>query len=486
MRARGRLILAVVASVLVVGVGAVFQRLLGSRPPGETVPTTASSGAWFCPHGGGEGWRAWVVVANPTDRPAEVRMTTYGRGRPRSARTQIPPASQRYLEAPAPGMASASVVEFFGAPVAAGMVTRRGDGGGLAAEPCAANAARHWYVPEGTSVRGQAAHLVVVNPFAQDAVVDVVIATEHELIRHGNLSGVVVEAGRARAFELNRFALGEETLTAEVRVPLGRVAVAGFGVGADGGLRSILGVSRPSTTWILPAAGDADPTRVLVEAPTGADAPLQILTQGSEGSKVVLEEESVGAHTAETFELPQGGEGVLVDGAGAAPFVAGRRLTASSPDQPPEPERRQGPRRDGRGRRDRRRHREEEPAPTPDLASTAGVPAPASSWVAVSPLPPEGGPALLVIQNPGTVAAEGRIVQLSEDGPVRDPIDFRLDPGHTVVGPLGDEGSQQPLAVVVRLSGGEVAVAQVAADPEGFAVGVGIPGTVTAFRGLGI
>jgi hypothetical protein len=247
-----------------------------------------------------------------------------------------------------------------------------------------------------------------------------------------------------------------------------------------------VGVSRPATAWVLPGAGDADPTDVVIESPTGADAPLQVLTQGPQGSKVVLEEESVGAHTADTFEVPQEGEGVLVDGAGAVPFVAGRRLTPPAPEQPQEPAGRDGGRGRGKDRQGRRQQQKEEPAPTPDLASSAGVPRASASWVAVSPLPEDGGRALVVIQNPGTVTARGRLILLSEDGPLGEPTDFTLDPGYTVVDALGMEGDEQPLAVVVRLSRGEVAVAQVAADPKGFAVAVGISGTAMTFPGLGI
>jgi hypothetical protein len=416
------------------------------------------------------------VAANPGGGEADVTITTFGRGRPREAQEVVPPGTQRYFEVPAQGMASASVLEFFGTSVYAGMVTRRADGDGLAAEPCAPEAGEQWYVPEGTSVRGQAAHLVVVNPFAQEAVVDVTIVTDGDVIRHGNLTGVVVEPRQATAFELNRFALGEESLVAEVHAALGRVAVAGLGVGHDAGLRSVVGVDSPATSWVFPGAADADPTNVMIAAPTDT-VPLSVLTQDAEGSTVVLEEESVAGRSAETFEVPQEGAGVLVEGEGRTPFVAGRRLAPIAPDEPAprdrprdHPRDRPGDRRRGGGGRDRRRDRPVE-APPADLASTAGLPGGGSAWISLSPLPEGGGASTAVLQNPGRTTARGRMLLVGADGPVGDPVDFSLQAGHTLADGIGEK----PVSLFVRLTAGQIAVAQVATVDGGFAVSAGIP-----------
>jgi hypothetical protein len=467
---RGRVALSAVLAAAVVAAGVAFDRVLGPKPPAEAGFPAASttSGGWFCPHGGGEGWRAWIVAANPGRGQADVTITTFGRRRPQEAEEVVPPGTQRYFEVPAEGMASASVLEFYGTSVYAGMVTRRADGAGLAAEPCAAEAAQQWYVPEGTSVRGQAAHVVVVNPFAQEAVVDVTIVTDADVIRHGNLTGVVVEPHQARAFDLNRFALGEESLVAEVHAALGRVAVAGLGVGKDAGLRSVLGVDDPATSWVFPGAADADPTNVMIAAPTES-VPLRVLTQDAKGSTVVLEEESVAGRSAETFEVPQEGAGVLVEGEGPTPFVAGRRLAPTAPDEPPTRDRRRDRPRD-RGRRNGGRDRPEE-APPADLASTAGLPGGGRAWVSLSPLPEDGGTSTVVLQNPGRTTARGRMLLVGEDGPLSEPVDFSLQAGHTVA----DGTGEKPVSLFVRLTSGQIAVAQVATVDGGFAVSAAIP-----------
>ena len=469
MRPRGRLLVALTVALAVVAAGTAFERVLGIRRPMGTTAIPETSGAWFCPHGGGEGWRAWIVAVNPSDRDAQAVLTTYGRGEPDVTTEVLPGDTERYLEVPAAGMASASVLEFFGPPVVAGMVVLRAGGAGLAAEPCARDAGRRWYLPEGTSVRGQSSQVVVVNPFDQEAVIDVTIVTGSDLIRHGNLRGVVIEPDRAKALDLNRFALGKETLTARVNVALGRVAVAGFGIGTRQGLRATIGVGTTSTRWLFPATGDSDPTGVLVTAPGSSDVPLQILTQDADGTKVVLEEETVPARSAETLEVPQEGAAVVVEGAGPVPFVAGRRLVPAEAAEP-QAEPPKGGGKGGKGGKDR----EEEPAPVADPAASSGIAAAGSAWVAPSALPAAGGSARLVIQNPGGSIAEGTVTYVSDQGPVGDAVPFSVEAGHTRALDLVGEVGMQPVAAIVRLTSGNVAVAQVAEVDGGYAVATGI------------
>jgi hypothetical protein len=505
MRIRARLVVAMVLAAAVVAGGTAFERARGTRPLASPAPLQDTSGGWMCPHGGGEGYRAWVVAVNATDRAAEVILTTYGPAEPRTVRDVLPPQTQRYFPVPADRMASASVLEYFGPPVIAGMVATRGKQQGTAAEPCASAAASRWFVPDGTTVRGQAAALVVVNPFAQEAVVDVGLFTEDDVIRHGNLSGVVIPPRRAEAFDLNRFALGEETLLAEVRASLGKVAVAGIGVGTERGLRATLGVSASSSTWILPASKDSDPGRVSVLGTAPRDAPFQVLAQGGEGSKVIVDEEEVAPNSVHSLKVSLPGTGVVVQGTGTVPFVAGRRLAAPSPEPSPEPKAPPGGGKGGGGQADKDgrgkggkgggggkdaggkdgKKRDEPDPPVPDVASTAGSPRPAAAWVAVSPVPPDGGGSVLVLQNPGGEIARGEVVLIADGGIVGSPTPVEVEPGSVTTLDL-DQGSK-PVAAVVRLSTGKVVVAQVAGGPEGYAISVGTPVEASiTLDGLGI
>src|SRR5687768_6874110 len=113
MTFRSRLILSVLLAASVVAGGLAMESRLGARVPPETAVPAEASGAWLCPRGGGEGYRAWVVVANPATAPAELRLTTYAAGTDAviTAAT-LEPGTHRYFEVGAPRMAGASTVEY--------------------------------------------------------------------------------------------------------------------------------------------------------------------------------------------------------------------------------------------------------------------------------------------------------------------------------------------------------------------------------------
>jgi len=66
-------LVAILVPVLLLG-GAVYaERELTPRTFDPAPEVQATSGAWFCPHGGGrEGWEVELQVANPGERTAEL------------------------------------------------------------------------------------------------------------------------------------------------------------------------------------------------------------------------------------------------------------------------------------------------------------------------------------------------------------------------------------------------------------------------------
>ena len=85
---------------------------------------------------------------------------------------------------------------------------------------------------------------MVMNPFAVDAVFDVVLFTPKRApIRNSELTDHVLRPGKSVAFRLNAFAEGEAAVGAEVDVSLGRVAVSSLGITRDGGIRSVIGAT---------------------------------------------------------------------------------------------------------------------------------------------------------------------------------------------------------------------------------------------------
>jgi hypothetical protein len=481
MTFRGRLILSILLAASVVGAGLAMESRLGARVPAETAVPEEVSGAWFCPHGGGEGYRGWVVVANPGAVPADLRLTTYAAGTdPAIGAATLEPGTHRYFEVGVSQMASASVVEFFGSEVGAGMVVAGPDGRGLAAEPCSSRAGTTWYVSESSTLRGEEAHVVVFNPFATDAVVEVALLAGNRMLRPSAFKGVVLGPGETRAFQLNRFALGEDALTATVTALLGRVAASGVVVG-KGGVRSILAVPAASRTRSLPGAGDGRDGELVVATPTGLEAPFGAAALTAEGEVPALDLESVPGGTARSFPIEVPDAGLVVTADGPRPILAGRRLVPAAPAPPPDEGREKG-REKGGGKEQpggpggggpRKEAREEAPSPEPsDLASTGGGEAAARGWVVPPAVAPEGGPAVLVLENPGPEEAEALITFLGESGPPAEPTTV-------VVGPRSTERLELPAAppvtAVVDVSRGSVVAAQVALDPKRYAVAVGTP-----------
>lgn len=436
---RVSMIAAVLAAALVVASGALLERRLGPRPmvPGD-VPDEVT-GAWFCPHGGGGRWRTWVVVANPSDEGVGLRVATHGPRAPSVQRATVDPGSQLFLEVPAEEMASGTSVEFFGGPVAAGMVSARDRERGMAAEPCTDAAAGTWYLPEGTTERGFGQRLVLVNPFPERAVVGITLVAEEETIRPGELSGVVIPPRRAAAVDLGGFALGKRTLAAAVEVRLGKVAVAGVGL-TPRGVRTVVGVQGPSRMWVLPGAADRGTTEITLLAPR-APVPFRVRAQDEEGQIEVVGEADLAPRSAETVELEAQGRTLVVVAEGEEPFVAARRLVR---DQ--------------------------------DHAGTAGAVEGGTRWVAVPATGPGGGSSVLVVENPGDEVADVRISLLTAEGRAEVPSigRFALPAGRARSISLEDLVGEEPVSALVETTQGVVVVAQAGHTDGGYAVSTGI------------
>jgi hypothetical protein len=498
---RARLALAALLGIALTMGGLWLERSLGVRPAVGAAPVPdAVSGAWFCPHGGGEDWQVWVLAANPSDRPSELAIDAHG-GSAEVANATLEPRTHRYLSIEADAVSAGTVVEFFGGPATVSMIVARPDGGGVAAEPCTQRAADRWYVPDGTSeTEGEAANVVVMNPTAVDAVVDIVVTTERDTLRPGSLQGLVLGPGRVKGFDLNRFSLGARTVGARVNAAVGRVAVAGIGL-SEGGIRVQIGVAELSRRWYLPGVGDGGRGELVVAA-AGTEVPFQARAQGRREQVPALEQGTIEAGTIRTITVPTEDGALVVEAEGSVGFVAARRSSfggagveepeegspapvqtpvpsptpigevAVSPASTPSP--RPSPARDRRGR---------DPAPgemarssveAVDRASTTGAPASARTWVVPPATGPDGGPAALVIQNPGPDAVRAQVTLVGTGGEVGKGLEeVEVAPGLVVVIDLVDL-APDPVTALVEASGGVVA-AQVSLAPRAYAVSLGSP-----------
>ncbi len=449
---------ALVTLSLVVGGGVYVERFVGPREASAGAEGTAYSGSWFCPHGGGPSeWEVTLSVANPGAAPVDIRVRDIGAKKPSPPATfTVDPGSELQIPVAADGRERASIVEYFGGWVAAGWVAHAGGGeGGLAAEPCLPQAGRAWLLPDGTTVRGQDAYVVVMNPFAADAVLSVTLYTDRSrTIVTDDWTDYVLPAYRSVAFHLNTKALGYRTVSAEVDVKIGRVAAASLGISSAGGIRSAAGfLGSPSSRVILPGGADQGRTDLVVTNPAeerkaGFGATLQ--ERDTEQVVGALQDALQRDGSADTYPIGTEGPSTIDLQAteGSPGLAAVRRTYGVNSDQ----------------------------------GSTSGVVAPARAWVV---LPAAAGAPFnprLFLSNPGT---EPAVVTLSflpvaGSGSVPPPVTVQVAPGRTVQVPQEWVAAQPTAAVLVVAAEGTLvpAASSYSLGREGlaaFAVAVGAP-----------
>ncbi len=262
----------------VVVAGAAGADRLGPAADDPAAPGRAASWVWVCPHGGGKGWSGTVALANPGTHPVRARLTALGdqaAGRPISL--SVPPGEEILQRVPAGSAADATYVEVFGGWLSAGWSVRAADPAvGIGVEPCASSGGESWYAVDNVSEqRGDAASLVITNPFAADAVFGVALfKPKGAPVRSGDLSELTLPAGRSMTIRLDRLVAGNPSFAAQIDVKRGRVAVASLGITDGGGVRAVLGSTAPSTAWYLPTAAGVGQSSVEVFVPDPAGAQL--------------------------------------------------------------------------------------------------------------------------------------------------------------------------------------------------------------------
>src|ERR1700675_3554275 len=128
MKSRGQGTIALIVLAVLIGMGVAADRA-GPHPEPAGLAGQAPSGAWVCPHGGGQGWVTTLYLSNPSDVPSTVRVTSLGGGEPTQVATQsVPAGATVHVDVPSSGRDAATSVEWFGGWVAAGWVATAGGG----------------------------------------------------------------------------------------------------------------------------------------------------------------------------------------------------------------------------------------------------------------------------------------------------------------------------------------------------------------------
>ena len=237
----------------------------------------AARTAWFCPglppvlpHAA-----ARVTFANVGDVVADVVVTDLAdQGRATHVPISIAPNTVVTKPRDQLGGPGALTVETFGGRV----VVEEGieGAGALESAPCASESAPHWYFAAGTTPRGVQQWLVIDNPYASDAKVDVTLRTSTGVRKPDALQSLDVARRSREVVAIHDAAVRQDRVAVEVDAEVGSVVAAQTIVysatAGPPGVALALGSPVTAADWTFAGAvGHPDSTAVVAIANVGND-----------------------------------------------------------------------------------------------------------------------------------------------------------------------------------------------------------------------
>lgn len=259
-------------AAVVVVVAVAVSMLVADRDPPPTTQATfgratvaampvadaadALSSTWFCaatPASATPRSEASVIVANAgNDRRTGTVAWHLAEGDPTVVPFEV--AALGSVELAAATGARSAVVEVDGGEV--GVEHRVRSGRGVDVAPCASSASAQWYLANGTTARDATQQLVLFNPFADDAVVDISFSTSEGRDEPTPLQGLPIPPGATEVIELTDVVRRRDVTAASIVTRRGRLVVdrvQSFD-GSEGrsGLALTLAAPAPAESWTFP------------------------------------------------------------------------------------------------------------------------------------------------------------------------------------------------------------------------------------------
>ncbi|HEX2152695.1 MAG TPA: DUF5719 family protein [Acidimicrobiia bacterium] len=304
-------------------------------------------------------------------------------------------------------------------------------GDGMAASSCGPGSPDPQVVLGGTTTEGHAYTVVLTNPFAGSATVDVLAASEVGTESEPALEGIVVPPRSVVPVDLHSLLPGRQLISAAVITNQGQIAVGALhGSGED---ISAMGGAGPSLDWYAPVPGlEGVSVTLVLYAPGTAEVPFQLDVYAPEDVFEAAHEDVIPARGQIAVPLAD-----LLEGPGAIRVVSAGPVVAAL-----------------------RLERETGNAVVP------GVPVPGPAWL----LPGAGrlGAAQILVFNPGQVAVSARL--LAGSGGEVETFDV---PASTMVAvtlperPVGARVEGDGDLVVTWVTAGEGGLAGDSAQPAG-------------------
>lgn len=233
MTSRRFLFVVLLAALVVAGAVAGNASSAPPPPPPSTIvaPSAAvlstTNAVWFCPglptalpHA-----QAVVTFANEGDTPADVAVTDLADTGPATHVTVAVPANSVLPKARDQlGGPGALTIETFGGRV---LVEEGIDGpSALESTPCATQSSPNWYFAAGATPRGVQQWLVLDNPYASDAKVDVTLRTSTGLLKPGPLQSIDIPRRSRDVIAIHDIAVRQARVAIAVSSEVGSVVAA--------------------------------------------------------------------------------------------------------------------------------------------------------------------------------------------------------------------------------------------------------------------
>lgn len=293
MSAARRVAALILVAGTLAGAAVIDDRFEADPPESTTGPqmpqaaaTSARSSAFFCAGAtAADGGLAngTLVIANAGAEPLSGTVTAYpSEGEPVS----------RDLVVTAAGRTTVPLTEMVEAPYAAATVLLDGGDGvvelagtgprGPSLTPCASAASRTWYFAEGITTRDASAVVSLLNPFPDDALVDMRFMTEEGQVTPEDLTGLTVPGRSLMAVDLAEHVQRREEVATSIEVRTGRLVAARLqafdGTNGREGTSMALGAPSPGEVWYFPdgfVSDDVD-ERIQLFNPASTEASIQI------------------------------------------------------------------------------------------------------------------------------------------------------------------------------------------------------------------
>ena len=222
-----------------------------------TVNAKARASLWFCP---GPPTQAMlggdrITMTNTGAADAAVVVTARPDKGEQSQRQFTIPASSAITKARTElGPLGALTVESFGVPIE---VEENLEGNArVAGGPCAADAATRWYFAAGTTPRGAEQWLVLDDPYASDAKVDITLRTNNGIRRPDKLQGLDIARRSRVVVPIHLYAVREDRVSVAIDVRIGAVVATQMLTFGGSGAAWSLGSPIASDHWVV-AEGSA-------------------------------------------------------------------------------------------------------------------------------------------------------------------------------------------------------------------------------------